>query len=78
MIWSASGLPVSYGLSAREIYDNEIRYFWDGFQKGWQQVEFLFRAVRQGDFTVPGATAECMYEPEVFGRAAGGVYGISE
>lgn len=75
---AASGLPVSYGLSAREIYNNEIRYFWDGFQKGWQQVEFLFRAVRQGDFTVPGATAECMYEPEVFGRAAGGVYGISE
>ena len=68
----------SYGLSAREIYDNEVRYFWNSFRRGYQQVEFLFRTVRQGEFQVPSATAECMYEPEVFGRSGGSVFVISE
>lgn len=68
----------SYGLSAREIYDNEVRYFWNSFRRGYQQVEFLFRTVRRGEFQVPSATAECMYEPEVFGRSGGSVFVISE
>lgn len=67
-----------FGLSSQEIYDNEVRYFWDVFPKGSQQVEFLFRTVRHGSFTVPSATAECMYEPEIFGRSKGGVFVISE
>ena len=68
----------NFGLSSQEIYDNEVRYFWDAFRKGRQQVEFLFRTVRNGEFNVPSATAECMYEPEVFGRSKGGVFVISE
>ncbi|MBO5137826.1 MAG: alpha-2-macroglobulin [Spirochaetaceae bacterium] len=68
----------NYGLSAQEIYDNEVRYFWDYFRRGKQQVEFMFRAVRNGEFNVPSATAECMYEPEIFGRSKGGVFVISE
>ncbi len=68
----------NFGLSGQEIYDNEVRYFWDAFRRGRQQVEFLFRAVRSGSFTVPGATAECMYEPEIFGRSKGGVVVITE
>ena len=63
----------NFGLSSREIYDNEVRYFWDAFRRGRQQVEFLFRPVRSGSFTVPSATAECMYEPEIFGRTQGAV-----
>lgn len=68
----------NFGLSSREIYDNEVRYFWDAFRRGRQQVEFLFRPVRSGSFTVPSATAECMYEPEIFGRTQGAVVVISE
>ena len=68
----------NFGLSSQEIYDNEVRYFWDVFPKGRQQVEFMFRAVRNGEFNVPSATAECMYEPEIFGRSKGGVFVISK
>ncbi len=68
----------NFGLSSQEIYDNEVRYFWDAFRKGRQQVEFMFRTVRNGEFNVPSATAECMYEPEIFGRSKGGVFAISE
>lgn len=66
----------NFGLSSREIYDNEVRYFWDAFRRGRQQVEFLFRPVRSGSFTVPSATAECMYEPEIFGRTQGAMVEI--
>lgn len=68
----------NFGLSSQDIYDNEVQYFWDVFRKGRQQVEFMFRAVRNGQFNVPSATAECMYEPEIFGRSNGGVFVISE
>ena len=56
------------GLSHQEIYDAEVQYFWDFFRKGSQQVEFLFRAVRKGDYVNPSAKAECMYQEEIFGR----------
>ena len=72
--WFAPGY--NFGLSSREIYDNEVRYFWDAFPRGRQQVEFLFRPVRSGSFTVPSATAECMYEPEIFGRTQGAMVEI--
>ena len=72
--WFAPGY--NFGLSSREIYDNEVRYFWDAFRRGRQQVEFLFRPVRSGSFIVPSATAECMYEPEIFGRTQGAMVEI--
>lgn len=61
----------NYGLSSQTIYDNEVQYFWNYFNSGFQQVEFLFRAVRKGTYNTPAAQAECMYEPEVFGRFMG-------
>lgn len=66
----------NYGLSHQAIYDNEVQYFWDLFAKGNQQVEFLFRATRKGTYATPSSTAECMYQPEVFGRSAGKVWTI--
>jgi uncharacterized protein YfaS (alpha-2-macroglobulin family) len=61
----------------QEIYDNEVRFFFDAFGKGSRQVEFLFRAVSQGVYPVPPTTAECMYEPEIFGRDLGRLLFIS-
>ena len=61
----------SVGLSNRDIFDNEVQYFWNYFPKGRQTVEFMFRAVRKGMYETPSATAECMYESEIFGRTAG-------
>jgi uncharacterized protein YfaS (alpha-2-macroglobulin family) len=66
----------NYGLSHQAIYDSEVQYFWDIFPKGNQQVEFLFRAARKGTYNTPSGTAECMYQPEVFGRSAGAVWTI--
>jgi uncharacterized protein YfaS (alpha-2-macroglobulin family) len=63
-------------LSSQRIYNNEVQYFWDSFPKGRQQVDFLFRAVRKGEYRTPAAQAECMYEPEVFGRWKGAVWTI--
>ena len=58
------------------IYDNEVQYFFDSFYPGSQTIDFLFRAVIPGLFPTPPAIAECMYEPEVFGRTAGILYVI--
>ena len=61
----------NWWLSYEGIYDTEVQYFWDKFPRGNQTVEFTFRATRKGDFSTPSATAECMYEEEIFGRSNG-------
>ncbi len=63
-----------WGLSSQTIYDSEVQYFWDIFPAGRQQVDFLFRAVRKGEYQTPATQAECMYESEVFGRNNGKVW----
>lgn len=58
-------------LSNKFIHDNEIQFFWDYFSTGSTTVTFTFRAARRGVYPVPPVQAECMYEPEVFGRDCG-------
>jgi uncharacterized protein YfaS (alpha-2-macroglobulin family) len=55
----------------RFIMDDEIRFHWDFFKAGKKEVEFRFRALMPGVYPTPPASAECMYENEIFGRAAG-------
>jgi len=55
----------------RFIMDNEVRFHWDFFRAGRQQVEFRFRAVMPGIYPTPPSFAEGMFEEEVFGRSAG-------
>jgi uncharacterized protein YfaS (alpha-2-macroglobulin family) len=55
----------------RFIMDDEARFHWDFFKAGRQQVEFRFRAVMPGIYPTPPASAECMYEEEIFGRSGG-------
>ena len=55
----------------QRIYDNEVQSFYNYFPKGVTTIDFNFRAVRRGVFPLPPVTAECMYEPEVFGRSDG-------
>ena len=55
----------------RFIMDNEVRFHWDFFGAGRQQVEFRFRAVMPGIYPTPPTSAEGMFEEEVFGRSAG-------
>ena len=58
-------------LTNKTIHDNEIRFFWDEFGSGATTVNFTFRAARRGVYPVPPVQAECMYEPETFGRSDG-------
>ena len=64
------------GLSYQGIYDSEVQYFWNVFPRGNASVDFLFRAVKKGSYGVPSATAECMYEEDIFGRTSGLVWSI--
>ena len=66
-----SALPV------QQVYDAEVRFFFDRFPRGRQVLSFLVRATTPGAFHAPPATAELMYEPEVFGRTAGRVVRIA-
>ena len=61
-----------------KIYDNEVRYYFDDLAPGSVEVVFLFRAVSRGVFPTPPAVAECMYEPEVFGRSGGRLFILRE
>jgi uncharacterized protein YfaS (alpha-2-macroglobulin family) len=69
---SSGASPLSY----QTIMDNEIQYFWDQFDQGETSVSFLFRGVRRGIYPTPPVQAECMYEPEIFGRSSGLIYTI--
>lgn len=71
--WMNGGM---HYMSNQKIYDNEIQFFWDDFNKGETTIEFKFRATRRGVFPTPPVQAECMYEAEVFGRTAGTLYTI--
>jgi uncharacterized protein YfaS (alpha-2-macroglobulin family) len=63
-------------ISHQMIMDNEIQYFWDSFAKGETTVSFVFRTARRGVYPTPPVQAECMYEPEIFGRSRGLLYTI--
>ncbi|MDR1470371.1 MAG: alpha-2-macroglobulin [Spirochaetaceae bacterium] len=58
-------------ISHEAIYDNEIQYFYDTLRAGEAEAAFLFRAARRGIYPTPPLAAECMYEPEIFGRTGG-------
>jgi uncharacterized protein YfaS (alpha-2-macroglobulin family) len=64
-------------LPVQQVYDDEARFFFDRFPRGRAEVSFLVRATTAGAFRTPPATAELMYEPEVFGRTAGRVVRIA-
>jgi len=61
----------------KRIYDNEVRFIYDTFYRGKRELSFLFRTTTPGTFATPPATAELMYEEEVFGRTAGREFRIA-
>ncbi len=60
-----------YGMSHKNVTDNEVQFFWDEMHTGRYTVDFTFRAARRGIYPTPPVQGECMYEPEVFGRSDG-------
>lgn len=73
---SSSGRWWRQWLSNKVIYDNEIQFFYDDFGSGAATVTFTFRASRRGVYPTPPVQAECMYEPEIFGRGDGYLFEI--
>ncbi|MCL2209109.1 MAG: alpha-2-macroglobulin [Treponema sp.] len=71
-----AGYGNSSWISHQAIMDNEVQYFWDRFYRGENTVNFLFRTARRGVYPTPPVQAECMYEPEIFGRTRGLLYTI--
>ena len=63
-------------ISNKVVYNNEIQFFWDNFGTGSASVTFTFRASRRGVYPTPPALAECMYEPEIFGRGDGYLFTV--
>jgi uncharacterized protein YfaS (alpha-2-macroglobulin family) len=61
----------------RFIMDDELRFHWDLFPAGRQEVAYWFRAVMPGVYPTPPTSAECMYASEVFGRSAGTLFRIA-
>jgi len=62
----------------QKIMDNEVKYYFDTFYEGKQEIVYLFRITSPGIYPTPPAFAECMYEEEVFGRSGGILYVITE
>ncbi|MBT3276151.1 MAG: hypothetical protein HN368_23585, partial [Spirochaetales bacterium] len=60
------------------IFQNEVRYYFDRIVPGSAEIVFHFRTTSRGVFPTPPAVAECMYEPEIFGRSRGGLFIIRE
>jgi uncharacterized protein YfaS (alpha-2-macroglobulin family) len=67
----ADGWRNRWGGVRRFIMDDEVRFHWDYFTAGCEEISFRFRAVAGGIYPTPPVQVECMYEPEVFGRTAG-------
>lgn len=61
-------------ISYQQIYDNEVDFFWNFYQAGSKELDFMFRAGARGAYPCPPVTAECMYETEIFGRSSGFLY----
>ena len=82
LITSGSAAQSSYSnnwrspISHKNITDNEVQFFWNEMQSGKYFFDFTFRAVRRGIYPTPPVQAECMYEPEVFGRSDGYLFVI--
>ena len=76
--FSPFGVQWDYYRPVQQIMDNEVRYFFDEFYPGRQEVAFLFRTTTPGIYPTPPATAVCMYEEEVFGRTGGALFVIEE
>lgn len=63
-------------INHKSVGDNEVQFFWDQLYVGSCTLTYTFRANRRGVYPTPPTQAECMYEPEVFGRSDGYLFCI--
>jgi uncharacterized protein YfaS (alpha-2-macroglobulin family) len=66
----AAGKTFQHSWYHREFHDDRVLTFVDRMAAGMYHYRYLARATTPGRFVVPPTRAECMYEPETFGRTA--------
>lgn len=62
----------NYRFNHVEIYGDRVLIFADRLPAGAYKFEYIAKASTKGEFTVPVAQIEEMYNPEVFGRTSTG------
>jgi uncharacterized protein YfaS (alpha-2-macroglobulin family) len=72
----ANGLAYNQVWYHREIKDDRVLTFVEHMPAGMYHFRYLARATTIGNFVVPPTRAECMYEPEIFGRTAGSTFEV--
>lgn len=74
----AAGIAYTSVWSRREVRDDRVVIFVEHMPAGMFHFRYLARATTFGSFVVPPTRAECMYEPEVFGRTGATQFVVSE
>jgi uncharacterized protein YfaS (alpha-2-macroglobulin family) len=72
----ANGLAYNEVWYHREMRDDRVLTFIEHMPVGMYHFRYLARATTIGTFVVPPTRAECMYEPETFGRTAGASFEV--
>ena len=72
----AAGRGVGYVPYHREMRDDRVLTFVEHMPAGLYHYRYLARATTFGTFVVPPARAECMYEPETFGRTGATTFDV--
>jgi hypothetical protein len=72
----ASGRGFGSAWYHREFDDEKVLTFVDHMAAGMYHYRYLARATTVGSFAMPPTKAECMYEPETFGRTGGTSYEV--
>lgn len=67
----ANGRGTTWAPYHREMRDDRVLTFVEHMPAGLYHYRYLARATSFGSYVVPPTRAECMYEPEIFGRTAG-------
>ena len=60
----------SYAFYHHELRHDAVRFFADAVDEGEHRLSWVGQAVATGDFAIPEAHAEQMYDPDVFGNSA--------
>ena len=60
----------------REMHDDHVTHFIEHLDPGIHHFRYLARATAPGQFVAPPTRATCMYDAEVFGQTAAGLFEI--
>jgi len=67
----------SHSWYRREVRDDRVLTFLEHMPAGMYHYRYLARATTIGTYVVPPTKAECMYEPETFGRTGATAFEVT-